>query len=87
LEFPAAGVVQDTGPRVVGLAYNNSIGMACGFLGKSGRVRSANHDGNTASAEFPGKAIRMKRRRSRGSDSYQIGRHIEPHPVNDLIRV
>ena len=74
-------------PRVLGLAYDDSVGVARGLLGESRRVRSADDDGHAAAAEFPGKTIGVKSGRRRGCDPHEVRRHVEPHRLDDLVRV
>ena len=87
LELSAASVVEDARPRVLGLAHDDGVGVARGLLGESGGVGSADHHGHAATAEFPSEAVGVKSGRRRGGDPHEIRRHVEPHRLDDLVRV
>ena len=79
LELPAASVVEDARPRVLGLADDDGVGVARGLLGESGRVRSADHDRHAAAAELAGETVGVKSGRRRGGDPHEVRRRVEPH--------
>ena len=87
LQLPAASVVEDVRPGVLGLAHDDGVGVASGLLGKSRRMRSADHDRHPAAAELPRDVVGMESRRRRRSDPHEIRRGVEPHPFDDLVRV
>jgi len=80
-------VVEDARPRVLGLAHDDDIGVAGGLLGQSGRVRSAEHDGHAAAAKLPGEVVGVQGGRRGRGDPHQVGRRVEPHQLDDLVRM
>jgi hypothetical protein len=50
-------------------------------------MRSADHDGHAATAEFPGETVGMKSGRRRGCNTHEIYRHIESHRLDNLVPV
>src|SRR5437762_12756165 len=51
LQPPAASVVQQARPRVLGPAHDDGVGVASGLLRKSRRMRSADHDTRPSAAK------------------------------------
>ncbi len=87
LELPAARVVEDARPRVLGLAHDHCVGMARGLLGESRRVGSADHHGHAATTELAREAVGVESRGRRGGDRHEVRRHVEPHRLDDFVRV
>jgi hypothetical protein len=87
LESPAPRIVEDARPRVFRFADDDSVGMARGFLGKSGGVRSADHHRHAAAAELAGECVGVKRGRRRRGDPHQVRRRVEVDRIDDLVGV
>ncbi len=87
LELPATGVIEDARPRVLGLAHDDGVGVAGGLLGKSGGMRSADHDGHAAAAKLPREVIGVESGRRGRRDPHEVGRSVEPHRFDDFVRV
>ena len=87
LELSALSVVEDARPRVLGLGDDDGIGVARGLLGKSGCVWPSDHDGHAAAAEPPGEVVGVQGGRRRRSDPHEVRRGVEPHRLDDLVRV
>jgi hypothetical protein len=79
--------MEHTRPCVLGLANDNRVGVPRSFLSKSRRVRTADHHREAASPEFSREPICMQSGRRRGSDSYEVRRHVESHRLDNLIRM
>lgn len=87
LELAAARIVENARPRILGLADDDGVGVAGGLLRKSGRMRSADHDGHAATGKLPGEVIGVECGRRGCGDPHQVSRSVEPNRFDDLVRV
>src|SRR5262249_44626490 len=87
LELPAAGVVEDTRPRVFGLTHDDGVGVAGGLLGKTGCVWSADHDWHAAAAKLAREVVGVENGGRGRRDSHEVGWGVEPDRFDDLVRV